>query len=64
MVIDNVEFKLIEEVREYLNVEYNLGSKIMVILRSVDLVEDLFGDLCYCCKIFCLIMEEVVGGFL
>jgi len=66
LVIDNVSHdeESKEEVQNYLNVKYNPDSKIMVISRSSNVVEDLLGEPCFCCMIPCLKMEEAAKIFL
>lgn len=46
LVLDNVQPNEVsrEEALKYLNIVYNSGSKIMVISRSRDVVEDLLGE--------------------
>ncbi|KAG0606188.1 hypothetical protein M758_9G120900 [Ceratodon purpureus] len=67
LVIDNVqpnELVSKEEVLKYLSIEYHPGSKIMVISRSPDVVEDLLGESRYSCKMPCLTREEAAELFL
>lgn len=66
LVIDNVQphEESIEEAREYLSIEYNSRSKIMITSRSRDVVKFLLGDRSYCCEMPCLTREEAAGVFL
>ena len=66
LVIDNVQFDGVsdQEVREYLNIKYHCRSKIMIISRSLDVVEGLLGKLVYCHQIPCLTRDEAAGVFL
>lgn len=66
LVIDNVSHdeESKEEVRNYLNVKHNPDSKIMVISRSSNVVEDLLGEPRFCCMIPCLKREEAAKIFL
>ena len=66
LVIDNVQADKVskEEARQYMNVEYNSSSKILVISRSSDVVAEVLGGSHYCHRMPFVTREEAGEVFL